>query len=108
MIAVSFDVLGDDRFRLAGRLGFDTVDVIWDSCRKRLDAATAPVVDLGEVTHVDSAGLALLLELVGAASAAGKHLRLLRVPPKLMDLARISEVSDLLGAAVSPPATPAG
>lgn len=93
---VRFEADGDGRFRVAGRLGFDTVHAIWDSSRAGLAAAAEPTVDLGEVTHVDSAGLALVLEWIGLARRGGRRIRLLRVPRKLQDLARISEVNEFM------------
>ena len=100
MTALTFASAGEGRFSVAGRLGFDTVHTIWGPSRAGLMSATQPSVDLGAVTHVDSAGLALVLEWVSWAHAHGRQLRLTRVPTKLMDLARISEVDAFLNAAV--------
>jgi len=101
MTELVFEPAGDDHFRVAGRLAFDTVHVIWESSRSALKSASAPVVDLGEVTQMDSAGLALLLEWVGWAHADGKKLMLANVPSNLMDLARMSEVDDLFTQAIA-------
>ena len=104
MTALTFASGSEGGFEVIGRLGFDTVHTIWDLSRAGLAAATQPSVDLGEVTQIDSAGLALVLEWIGSARAQGKQLRLLRVPPKLMDLARISEVDEFLNAVAANPA----
>lgn len=96
MNTLAFHSTGDGGFKVSGRLGFDSVDTIWESSRIGLTGADQPRVDLGEVTHVDSAGLALVLEWVGLARSQGKRLQLTRVPAKLMDLARISEVDAFL------------
>ncbi len=97
MTQLTFDATGESGFKVTGRLGFDTVHTIWEPSRAALTLAAEPSVDLGGVTYVDSAGLALVLDWVGQARARGQQLHLTRVPGKLMDLARISEVDEFLG-----------
>lgn len=99
MSGLSFNTTAEGRFRVAGPMSFKSVHGIWEQSRTELSAAATPCVDLGEVTQVDSAGLALVLEWVAWAQAQGKTLKLTRVPQKLMDLARMSEVADLLDGA---------
>jgi phospholipid transport system transporter-binding protein len=53
-------------------------------------------VDCSGVTAADSAGLAVLLDWLGAAKRAGRTLRYTHLPPGLLALARISEVDELL------------
>ena len=60
-------------------------------------AADGPVViDLGAVSHADSAGLALLVDWLAAARAAGKELRFEGASPALRALARLSDVEELV------------
>ena len=96
MTAPTFEPVAGGGFTVSGRLGFETVHLIWELSRAGLESADEPSVDLGGVIHIDSAGLALVLEWVGWARARGKRLRLSHVPPKLLDLARISEVDGFL------------
>ncbi len=53
-------------------------------------------VDCGGITSSDSAGLAVLLDWLGAVKRAGRSLRFRRLPPGLVALGRISEVEGLL------------
>lgn len=53
-------------------------------------------VDCGGITSSDSAGLAVLVDWLGAAKRAGRSLRYRRLPPGLLALGRISEVEELL------------
>lgn len=99
MAAITFEPVQDGGFRVAGRLGFDTVHEVWETSRAALGGASQPRLDLGDVSYVDSAGLALVLEWAAWARAAGGQVLLQRVPDKLRDLARISEVDALLGLA---------
>src|SRR6266403_5146780 len=53
-------------------------------------------VDCGGITASDSAGLAVLLDWLGAMKRAGRALRSTHLPAGLVALARISEVEELL------------
>ncbi|HYB33508.1 MAG TPA: STAS domain-containing protein [Steroidobacteraceae bacterium] len=57
-------------------------------------------VDCRGVTTCDSAGLAVLLDWLGAARRRGRALHYTNLPPGLTALARISEVEALLGRGV--------
>jgi phospholipid transport system transporter-binding protein len=60
--AGEFAAVGGGRYRVSGDLGFETVPGLWKQSLSRLDDSVAPVIDLGQVTQVDSAGLALMIE----------------------------------------------
>jgi len=53
-------------------------------------------IDCSGITASDSAGLAVLLEWLGAAKRTGRTLRYTHMPQELTALARISEVEELL------------
>ena len=59
-------------------------------------AARELEVDCAGITLSDSAGLAVLLDWLGAATRAGRSLRFRHLPPGLVALGRISEVEELL------------
>lgn len=64
----------------------------------RADALTADGrVDLSDVRHVDSAGVALLLEMKRRALRAGRPLEFVGVPPQLLGLIGFFGVDTLLG-----------
>ena len=54
------------------------------------------VVDLAEVTRVDSSGLALMLEWLQLARAQNISLRFRNIPSSLLRIARLSNVEGLL------------
>jgi phospholipid transport system transporter-binding protein len=56
-------------------------------------------LDCGGVSSADSAGLAVLVDWLGWARRSGRTLRLHALPPKLLDLARISELDELIAPA---------
>ena len=57
------------------------------------------MIDLAGVTASDSSGLALVIEWLSVAKAAGKELRYENIPTQLQQLARLSEVEELLAPA---------
>lgn len=92
----SLAVQADERMTVKGVLDFDTVGALLSSGSEAIRAGKAAVVDLGEVSASDSAGLALLIEWLSVAKDAQHPLRYERVPSQLQQLARLSEVEDLL------------
>ena len=58
----------------------------------------ATVIDLAGVSDSDSAGLALLIEWLSVAKSESRGLRYENIPAQLQQLARLSEVEELLTA----------
>jgi len=92
----SFEVLADERSRVVGSLDFATVTALLLSGSDAIDRGQAAVIDLSLVTGSDSSGLALLIEWLSVAKAASRTLRYENVPSQLHQLARLSEVEELL------------
>ena len=63
------------------------------------ELATAGSLDLSGVTHCDSAGVALLLDLHRRAHAQGRTLTLSQLPTAMRDLLRFFGVDKMLGIA---------
>jgi len=81
-----------------GALTVDTVTLLASQTSRVLGAQSdgQVEVDLGGVTHADSAGLALLVSWLAHAQAAQVRLAFRGVPDRLRAIARISEVEGLL------------
>lgn len=94
--AASFEVLDGDRARVVGSLHFTTVSALLPLGVEAIKAGRAAVIDLAAVTASDSSGLALLVEWLSVAKAAGRALRYENIPSQLQQLARLSEVEELL------------
>ena len=88
--------VGDDRLRASGRLDFSTASQALRVGNEAIGNTSDQVVDLSGVTEGDSAGVAVLVEWVSAAVAAGVGLRYENVPPQMLAIARISDLEDLL------------
>ena len=82
---------------LRGSLTAETVPRLWRQSSQLFDESRKSLsIDLAGVTEADSAGLALLVTWAGQAALAKVALRYAAVPERLLSLARISEVEDLL------------
>jgi phospholipid transport system transporter-binding protein len=92
----TFEVQDGDRARVSGLLEFSTVSALLQLGTDAIDGGRAAVIDLAGVTASDSSGLALLIEWLSVAKNARRTLRYENVPSQLQQLARLSEVEELL------------
>ncbi|MGB9428763.1 MAG: STAS domain-containing protein [Gammaproteobacteria bacterium] len=94
--SVAFEDMGAGRFRVEGRLMFDTV-VEALAMSQRLFAEYHTIqLDLSGVSATDSAGLALLIEWISRTHQANCKLSFRHVPEQVMAIARISDVDKML------------
>jgi phospholipid transport system transporter-binding protein len=98
----AFEVLQGNRARVIGSLHFITVSALLTAGVAAITEGRATVIDLAGVTASDSAGLALLIEWLSVAKAANHALRFENIPSQLKQLARLSEVEELLVPAEEP------
>jgi phospholipid transport system transporter-binding protein len=88
---------GDAQLLAAGPLTFATARQASASGEAALAAAPAVrEIDCSGVTSADSAGLSVLIEWLGVAKRAGRHLRYTQLPRGISSLASISEITELL------------
>lgn len=88
--------LGDGKFALSGRMGFDTAGQILYESEPMFEKHTRIEVDLSGVTQTDSAGLALLLEWITWANHTVREIRFVETPEKIDAIAKTTEVDHLL------------
>lgn len=94
--AAAFEELQGGRSSVTGSLHFTTVRALLAAGVAAINQGSAASIDLGGVTGSDSAGLALLIEWLSVAKSAGRELRFENIPVQLQQLARLSEVEELL------------
>jgi phospholipid transport system transporter-binding protein len=98
--AGSFTLVAGDGGRLAahGPLTFASAREARELGRRALADGSGGrmVIDCGSVSAADSAGLAVLIDWLALARAAGRSLRYVHLPEDLTALGRISEVDGLL------------
>lgn len=91
------------RFRLEGAAGFGQARGLLAAGERLFASLPAVTVDLGGVTQVDSATLALLLEWRRLAVRRGQAVTYTGLPGRLAALARLSGVAGLLGVGAAGP-----
>lgn len=85
-----------DTLAVSGDLTFATAAAALHGARAELDRGNQTVLDLGGVSHADSAGLATVLALLAHGRAKGRTISVARAPQGLHALARVSGVDALL------------
>ena len=89
--------LEDGKLYLRGVLDKNSVPAAYQCSKKLLRQQQAPdSIELSEVEHIDSAGLALLLEWQSWANRGQHALQLENAPQQLLKLARLSELDRIL------------
>ena len=97
-ITADFEPQAGGRSRVNGVLHFTTVTALLRSGSEAIATDRAAVIDLSGVKDSDSSGLALLIEWLSIARAEHKSLRYENIPAQLHQLARLSDVEELLTA----------
>lgn len=85
--------------RLKGALTVETVPTLAAEGLPDADGTACFHLDLSGVHHADSAGLALLVDWLASARAAGCELVFEQAPAQLVAIARVSGVAGLLSLA---------
>lgn len=98
VLTANFEVQDGERARVNGVLHFTTVTDLLKLGSEAIANGGAAVIDLSGVKDSDSSGLALLIEWLSIARAASKGLRYENIPAQLHQLARLSDVEELLTA----------
>ncbi len=94
--SATFETLEGERSRVVGSLEFTTVTHLLPLGSVAIGGGHAGVIDLAGVTDSDSSGLALLIEWLSVAADARRSLHYENIPLQLKQLARLSEVEELL------------
>ena len=87
---------GDGRWSIHGDLVFATVPGLLNQTGRLFNGQGSLVLDLDGVNRADSAGLALMLEWLGEGRKLGRQLSFRHVPQSLLNIARVSNVDELL------------
>jgi anti-anti-sigma factor len=93
----TFSVDADGLAHITGPLTLDTVSSVYQQAEDAVsEGKTVSDLDLQNVSHVDSSGLALLLEWQSNASRNQHQLHIRNAPEDLLSLANLCEAGDLL------------
>lgn len=94
----------NDGAALSGTVTFGTAPDLFAQ-PLRLDSRQPMTVDLAEVTHIDSAGLALLVHWAARAEALDGSLQFINLPPQLEAMARLCDLEAMFEPAKETPTT---
>jgi anti-anti-sigma factor len=99
MNVAQLETEGQGRYRIHGDMSFDTVPDLWEqSERVFADPSEDELfIDLSDVGHFDSAGLALLVAWKRRAQRRTQSFTLTQVPSKLIELAKANHLVALFG-----------
>jgi len=79
-----------------GEFGFATASDLLKQGLTLMDTQKELTIDLSGITGSDSAGLAVMLEWMDNYKAAGQQLYFRNIPESLLEIARVSNLIDLL------------
>lgn len=98
--AAAFELseLKPGHLQLRGAMTFATAAAVNAALSRLIIGSVGPEVhlDLHGVTRADSAGLAVVVEALAVARKLGRRVVLSGVPQAMDDIARISEIEDML------------
>jgi len=103
--ASGIEAIDSGHYRLTGPMTFATATALLHQAQRAFGsrAGREPIeVDLGSVTHADSAGLALLIEWASWTRPGPAGIRFIHMPEQLRAIARLSEADGLLTADEAP------
>ena len=88
---------GNGRYRLGGTITMASVSRLRTLGLQAFARGSGAVeLDLSGVARADSSSLALLIDWLAWARAAGRTMKFIGLPASLLALARLSDVEDLL------------
>ncbi len=96
MSRATLNCADDGILTINGEFGFATASDLLTQGQNLVNRRKELTIDLSGVTGSDSAGLALMLEWMDQFKAAGQQLHFLNVPESLLEIARVSNLADLL------------
>ena len=96
MAEANFVNNGNGSWSLEGELGAASVPDLLMRAKPALAGSGDIEVDLNAVTRADSAGLALLVELMRESSRNGRRISFNHVPAQLLSIARVSGLEEIL------------
>lgn len=87
--------MGNGYYVLCGALTFDSVPHLWREGLSRFEDAAKLTLDLQEVTHTDSAGLALMVEWMREAKRRNSEIHFRNIPSQMLAIASTSRLEQL-------------
>ena len=92
-IDVSLDRVDEGHFKIRGVLNFQTVPSVWQKSQQLFRGCDSLAIDFAEVTHSNSAGLALLTEWLRLARTNNQTIVFHHIPTQMQEIAQVCGVA---------------
>ncbi len=96
MTEAKIDKEEDSRFRISGDMTFATTRKLLADSKALFETTKNVNLNLADVDHADSAGLALLLEWIAEAKQMGGEISIEGMPESLLAIAKMCQMEDTL------------
>lgn len=96
MAEVLLNKLSDDKFSIKGVLMMHTVMLILNELTSCLKTQSEISIDFSEVENSDSAAVALIIAWLAKAKQRNIKLHLLQLPQQILDIAKASDLLEIL------------
>jgi anti-sigma B factor antagonist len=98
-LSVDIDLTGDEALvRCGGKLVAGVNDFLYTEVRRLLPDTKRIVLDLTNLTHMDSMGLGTIVRLYASCKSAGASLDLINIGPRIRELLGITHLLSLFTA----------
>jgi anti-sigma B factor antagonist len=99
VLALHIDRTGDVAVvRCSGKLVAGVTDLLYAKVSRLIPDSKRIVLDLTDLTHMDSMGLGTVVRLYVSSKSAGCSLELINLGPRIRQLLSITHLSSVLGA----------
>ncbi len=95
LFAIRFDE-DSQSYRVGGELTLDTAKAVVSETEHLFDNAAQLDIDLAEVTHADSAGLAVLVNWMRQAKQSEKNISFQHLPAQMLAIAKATGLDEIL------------
>lgn len=97
-ISADIEQLEAGRFKMTGILDFESVPVVWQKSQVLFSACETLDIDFSEISHSNSAALALLIEWMRSAKSNNQTITFQHLPLQMQEIAKVCGVAEDLPA----------
>jgi anti-sigma B factor antagonist len=88
--------------RCSGKITMETAGQLRDAARELIAQTKRLVLDLSDVSYLDSSGLGMIVSVYISARKAGCQLKLINLTPRVKEIFTLTRLEELLASTVHP------
>jgi anti-sigma B factor antagonist len=88
--------------RCSGRITMETAGQLRDTARELIAQSKRLVLDLSDVSYLDSSGLGMIVSVYISAKKAGCQLKLINLTPRVKEIFSLTRLDEVLASHVRP------